>query len=168
MSGTRRVHRTTAEPECQAQFAVRERVVSLRLKLQIFFFLVFFLPGAFSVGYSLKLLASTVRLTGEGITTTGAITGYERQENLRRVGRRFCPIVEFYHDGSLHQFIDDWCNKSQMRNPPGSAVNVIFRANNPSTARINEFMVLYGKSLFIGVIGSPFLLLGIVLVFRVR
>ena len=140
----------------------------MQSKLRLFFFLVFFLPGALSVGYALKLLAGAARLTSEGVTASGIIARYDRQENMRRVGRRFCPVVEFSHEGSTHQFTDDWCNKSRKTHPPGSAVDVIFKAGQPSTARINEFMALHGKSLFIGVIGAPFLLLGITLLLRVR
>lgn len=138
------------------------------MKVRIFFLFAFFLPGALSVGYSTILITNTVRLASEGTRSTGIISKYERQENMRRVGRRFCPVVEFSHDGRVHQFTDDWCNKSQKQHPPGSTVNVIFKTSNPANARIDEFMALYGRSLFIGVIGVPFLLLGIVLFFRVR
>lgn len=107
-------------------------------------------------------------MASEGIAAKGIIAKYERQENMHRVGRRFCPVVEFFNDGRTHQFSDDWCNKSQKQYPPGSTVEVIFKENNPATARINEFMALYGKSLFIGIIGLPFLLLGAILIFRIR
>lgn len=142
--------------------------MNLRLKLQIFFFLVFLLPGLLSTVYSARLLAGALDLASDGVAASGVITKYARQENMRRVGRRFCPVVEFRSDGGVHQFVDEWCNKSQKQYPPGSTVEVIYKENHPATARINEFMVLYGKGLFIGIIGLPFLLLGIVMLFRAK
>ncbi len=138
-----------------------------RLKLQIIFFLVFCLPGMFVVGYSAKLAASAIALTHSGTTATGHIVGYDRQET-RRLNTRFCAVVEFTHNGATYKFTDKWCNKSQQQYPTGSSVSVLFNEENPTSVRINEFWVLYGQSFFIGLIGVPWLLLGIVLVVRVR
>lgn len=139
----------------------------LKHRLQLFFFLVFFLPGLLSVAYSLTLLAQTARNFSDSGKTRGIIVRYDKQ-NKRRLGQRFCPVVAFPHGAGNYQFTDAWCNKSVQDAPPGTAVAVIFKASDPSVASIDEFMALYGKSLFVGVIGAPFLLLGGALLVRVR
>lgn len=139
-----------------------------RLKFRIIFFVIFCLPGLAAIGYSMKLATNALTLSRSGVMETGVVVGYERQENLMRVGRRFCAVVEFPHGGTTHRFTDDWCNRSQEKHPAASSVKVVFSADNPSAARIDEFGALYGKSLMIGAICSPWLLLGIALIVRVR
>jgi len=139
----------------------------LKQKLRILFFLVFCLPGMAIVGYSGKLAMGAIGLSTSGMTATGRIVDYDRQVN-RRTSTRFCAVVEFPHDGATYTFTDNWCNESQKKSPVGSSVNVIYEPENPASAHINTFWVLYGKSFFIGLIGTPWLLLGIALVVRVR
>lgn len=139
----------------------------MKMKLQIIFFIFFFMPGFIATGYATKIAAESFSLKNYGTVTSGVIVQYDRQENMKRVGRRFCPEIEFFYNEVMHRFTDEWCNISQINRPVGTAVSVVFNTNNPSDARINEFMVLYGKSLFVGAIGFPFLLLGIALVLLV-
>lgn len=140
----------------------------MKSRLRVIFFLVFCLPGLFIVGYGAQQAAGSWRLTRAGLPATGVIVGHERQGYFGRVGRRFCPVVEFSHDGATRRFTDGWCNASPKAHPAGSSVNVVFDAREPSIARIKAWGPLYGKSLFVGVIGAPWLLLGIALVLRVR
>ena len=142
--------------------------MTLKQKLQIIFFVVFCLPGLAIVGYAVWLSAGAIQLTHSGASAAGVIVEYERQENLRRVGRRFCPVVEFTHGESAYRFTDDWCNKSQDKHPPGSQVGVVFNPDRASQARIHGFAELHGASVIIGVIGAIWLALGIALVVRVK
>lgn len=139
-----------------------------KLKLRTIFFVIFCLPGLLIVGYAAQQVATGLALRGSGLTGSGTIVAYERQENQHRVGRRFCPIVEFAHAGIGYRFTEKWCSTSPKDVPAGSAVDVVFEAGNPAKACIRGIGPLYGKGLFIGAIGTPWLLLGIALVFRVR
>lgn len=139
-----------------------------RRKLQIIFLLVFCLPGLAVLGYALRGAADAHALADTGVSGTGTIIEYERQERRRGVGRRFCPVVEFAHAGASHRFTDGWCNRSQKEFPAGTPVPVVFDAGNPTIARVAGFWPLYGDSLFIAIIGTPWLLLGIALVLRVK
>ncbi|HET8900102.1 MAG TPA: DUF3592 domain-containing protein [Rhodanobacteraceae bacterium] len=142
--------------------------MATRRHLQLIFFLVFCVPGMLVVGYAVHLTVSAARFSHAGTTTMGTIVRYDRQEYVGKVGRRFCPVIEFMHDGARHAFTAAWCNKSQKKYPPGSAIAVVFDADHPAAARIDEFWALYANALLSGVIGVPWLLLGIALVVRVR
>ncbi|MCC7097446.1 MAG: DUF3592 domain-containing protein [Thermomonas sp.] len=140
----------------------------MRLKLLLIFLVVFVLPGLGGVGYSAWHLADAYQRSTAGVRGTGKIVAYERQAYRARVGRRFCAVVEFQHAGETVKFTDDWCNTAQAKRPIGSVVNVIYNPEHPEASLIDDFGTLYGKNLFIGVICVPWLLLGIVLLVRVR
>ncbi|GMV87065.1 MAG: hypothetical protein AMXMBFR80_29180 [Dehalococcoidia bacterium] len=140
------------------------------LKIRIFLFLVFLLPGLFAIGYASKLALNASELSRYGMVATGTITSYERQATggPGRIGRRFCAVIEFPHGETIKSFTDGWCNKSQEQYPVGSSVEVLFKPGTPAAARINEFGPLYGKSLFIALICTPWLSIGIALMVRIR
>lgn len=140
----------------------------MRLKLLLMFLVVFFLPGLAGVGYAVVHLADAYQRSTSGERATGKIIAYERQTYRSRVGRRFCAVVEFQRAGETIKFTDDWCNTSQAKRPVGSSVNLIYNAEHPEASLIDDFGALYGKNLFIGIIGVPWLLLGIALLVRVR
>ncbi|MEZ5606716.1 MAG: DUF3592 domain-containing protein [Burkholderiaceae bacterium] len=145
--------------------------MSRRLKLRMIFLLVFCVPGFAIVGYSIKLAANTLKLTGSGVSQTGIIVKYERpryQGRKARLGASLCSVVQFNHDGLIHTFTDDWCSKSPKNHPLGSAVPVIFDPGFPANARINHFWELHGASVLSALIGAPWLLIGLALVVRVR
>lgn len=148
-----------------------ESGVSKRLKLRIIFLLVFCLPGVAIVGYAMTLATETMDLIESGLSRTGVVVKYERPRYLARkpkLGSRLCPVVQFRHGDEVHSFVDEWCSRSPAEYPVGSVLPVVFDPEFPERARIDEFWELHGASLMSALIGTPWLLIGIALVIRIR
>jgi hypothetical protein len=141
------------------------------LKLRLIFLVVFCLPGMAIVGFAMNLAANAMALTRSGMLQEGVIVKYERpsyRSRKPRLGSPLCATVQFQHAGESHSFEDEWCSRSPKTYPIGSSVSVVFNPDAPSEARINRFWELYGSSLMSALIGTPWLLLGMALVIRVR
>ncbi len=141
------------------------------LKLRLIFVLVFCLPGIAIVGYAMKQAATVMALTRIGKVQDAVIVKYERPSYTSRkprLGSSLCSLVQFEHEGQSYEFSDDWCSRSPKDYPIGTKVSVVFNPDSPSEARINRFWELYGVSLMSALIGTPWLLLGLALVIRIR
>ena len=107
----------------------------------------------------------TWRFTHIAQRTTGTVIALRQQTNKDTDGFVYAPTVRFEDAGGVQYTVSSSLYSSPPEFQVGDAVAVLYRGDDPQSARIDRYSQLWGLPTVLGILGTSQLFVGLVLLF---
>ncbi|MTC71622.1 MULTISPECIES: DUF3592 domain-containing protein [Providencia] len=129
------------------------------MKIKNIIFTVFLVIGIlFLLGTAFSLYSS-MNMTKNGVETTGIVTDLDVSVSEDK-SKSYFPIIEFTTQDNQKIEFRSSMGSSSYRGSIGQSIDVLYDPTNPHDAVINSFFGIYALSIFCGIFGVVFTLIG--------
>ena len=129
------------------------------MKKYRFIFPIFLVIGILFLIGTAFTLNSGMDMAKNGIKTTGVITDLDISVSEDK-SKTYFPIIEFTTQENQQIEFRSSMGSSSYRNSIGQSIDIIYNPANPQDAIIDSFFGVYGLSIFLGIFGGVFTLIG--------